>query len=442
MESQPFVKKGGEKMKILRDESGQTLVIVAAFMGLVALGFIAFALDVGSLFREKRMAQAAADAASIAAAEELSDGTSYEQNAANAVAKMNGFDTTLAKNPATVTLQTPTSGNFVGSAYVQATVSRPIPTFFLAAFSRSRATMPVSATAIAGGAQTSQTCVCLEGASGEDLNMSNGSTLNATGCGVVDNSSSSNAIGIVGGATLNALTVGTVSSSWDNSSNINNGGSISSSATVVQGITSSCGQSMPTAPTYSSCVADPGGSSGTYTWGPSTASGTVCYTSLTVGANGSTDTLSPGTYVITTGSLHFESGSGGHSNLGGNGVFIYLTGTASLSIDNGANVNLVAGGATESGGGTAPTVGAYNGIAVYQAASDTTAMSIQGGSTSYVNGALYAPSASITIGNGSGANISGGIVASSLTMNGGGALNAVADTNEGSLSIGFPTLVQ
>jgi Flp pilus assembly protein TadG len=428
-------------MKLLKEESGQTLVIVAAFMGLVALGFLAFAVDVGALFREKRMAQGAADAAALAAAEELAAGnSSNEQSVANAIAKLNGFDTTLATNPATVTLTTPLAGNFTGSAYVQATVSRPIPTIFWRAFSHLTATT-VAAQAIAGGSQ-SQTCVCLEGTSGQALNMSNGSTLTASGCGLVDNSSSSNAIGIIGGSTLNALTLGTVSSDWDDSSNINNGGSISSSTTIVQGITSNCAPAMPAAPSYSGCVADPGGSFGAFTWGPASASGVVCYTALTIGANGSTVTLNPGTYVITTGVLHFESGANGHSNLGGDGVFFYLTGTASLAIDNGANVNLVAGGATESGGGTAPTVGIYNGIVVYQASSDTAAVSIQGGSTTYLNGALYAPSAAMTIGNGSGAVLNGGIAASSLTMNGGGSMTAIVDTNEGSLSYGSAKLVQ
>jgi Flp pilus assembly protein TadG len=428
-------------MKVLRDESGQTLVVVAAFMGLVAIGFLAIAIDVGTLFRAKRMAQAAADGAALAASEEAVAGySSNEQTVANAMAKLNGFDTTLGTNPATVTLTTPSTGNFTGSAYVQATVSRPIQTVFLGAFSSSKATMAVSAMAIAGG-QSSQTCVCLEGTSGEALNLSNGSTLTASGCGLVNNSSSSNAIGVVGSSTLTAFSVGTVSSTWDNSSNINNGGSIVSSH-IVQGITSKCAPAMPTAPTYSSCVADPGGSAGTYTWGPASAGGVVCYTALTIGANGSVVTLNPGTYVITTGELHFESGANGHSNLGGNGVFFYLTGTASLVIDNGANINLVSGGATKSGGGAAPTVGAYNGIAVYQAASDAAAMSIQGGSITYLNGALYAPSAAMTVGNGSGATLNGGVVASSLTMNGGGTLSAVVDTNEGSLSYGSASLVQ
>ncbi len=406
-------------------------------MGLVALGFLAFALDIGSLFREKRMAQAAADAAAVAAAEEVANNASpNEQNVANAVAKLNGFDTTVAKNPATVTLTTPVSGNFTGPAYVQARVSKPVPTLFLGAFSGNFATMNVSAEAIAGGSQSSQTCVCLEGQSGETLNMSNGSTLSASGCGIFVDSSSSNAVGVVGGSSISGQTLGLVSSSWTKSGNVNNGGSIAASTLIVQPTSSQCAPTMPTPPSYSSCLSDPGGGSSSFTAGPASAGGVICYRALTIGANGSLETLNPGTYVITTGSLHFESGSGGHSNAGGNGVFFYLTGTANLVIDNGANINLVAGGNTQNGGGTAPTVGSYNGILIYQDPSDTAAISVQGGSTSYMNGAIYAPSAAVTIGNGSSATLKGGIVASSLTMNGGGVLSANAATNEGSLSYG------
>ena len=60
-------------VKIFRDERGQATTFMALFMGLIMLGFIAFALDVGYLFQKKRMAQAAADAAAIAAAEEKGD---------------------------------------------------------------------------------------------------------------------------------------------------------------------------------------------------------------------------------------------------------------------------------------------------------------------------------------------------------------------------------
>jgi hypothetical protein len=247
----------------------------------------------------------------------------------------------------------------------------------------------------------------------------------------------------VGGSNLTALSIASVAT-WDNSSNVNNGGSVTSSH-IVQGSSSTCSPTMPTAPTFStsSCVSNPGGAWGTFVWGPASANGVICYEGLTVGANGSTCTLNPGIYVIYGGTLHFESGSGGYSNYGGDGVFFYLTNGANLVIDNGANVNLVSGGSTQSGGGTAPTVGAYNGILFFEDPSDTQAISIQGGSNSYFAGSIYAPAAAITMGNGSTLDLNGGIVASSLTLSGGGTIEAIATTNEGSTSLGgYPKLVQ
>ena len=199
---------------------------------------------------------------------------------------------------------------------------------------------------------------------------------------------------------------------------------------------------MPTAPSYSSCVANPGTGSTSFTAGPASASSTICYNGLTIGANGTSDTLKPGTYVISGGWLTFDTGSGGHSNLGGNGVFFYLTAGAALQVSAGANVNLVAGGDTQSGGGTAPTVGIYNGILIYQETGDTGAMSISVGTSGYMEGAILAPSAAMTLNNSSGSVNGGQIVASSLTMNAGGTLNATTGVNEGSLAIGTAQLVQ
>jgi hypothetical protein len=165
-----------------------------------------------------------------------------------------------------------------------------------------------------------------------------------------------------------------------------------------------------------------------------------------VNGNGQVTTLNPGIYVINGNTLHFSSGG---PNLGGNGVVFYLTGGANLVIDNGANVNLVAGGNTQSGGGTAPGTGIYNGILFYQdpgypaAANDPTndagdaqPISIQGGSTVFIDGEIIAPLAAITLGNGSSTTVEASIVAQSLTMNGGGSLTSSASTNLGNLSIG------
>ncbi|MGP8258677.1 MAG: pilus assembly protein TadG-related protein [Acidobacteriaceae bacterium] len=436
-----FRNERGERTRHhLRDERGQTVIYVAFFLGLLALGFVAFALDVGVLFRAKRMAQSAAEAAAVAAAEEVgSNNAANEQAMANAMAKLNGFDTTLAVNPATVTLTTPATGNFTGS-YVQATVSMPIHTYFLGAFSHGMTTVPVSSTAIAGGGISSQTCVCVTG----NFSITGGSTLNAPGCGVFDNSSSSSSIRMSGGSTLNASSLGGASTGWYPNNITGSGDTINvPTADIVQGVSTSCTPTLPAAPSFNpaNCLANPGGSYGTYTFGPANANSTICYKALTVGANGSTCTLNPGIYVINNGELHFT----GNPNYGGNGVFFYLTGTASLVLDGGVNVNLVSGGATESGGGPAPVVGTYDGVLIFQDPNDTSAITFTGGSQSYMNGAIIAPSAAITISGGSGSTVmEGGINASSLSLTGGATVKAILDTNEGSLSLysSNPKLVQ
>ena len=85
----------------------------------------------------------------------------------------------------------------------------------------------------------------------------------------------------------------------------------------------------------------------------------------------------------------------------------------------------------------------YDGIAIDQASGNTTAITIAGGSSSYISGAVYAPSAAVNVNNGSTMALPiGGVYASSLSVTGGTTLNVIQDTNEGSVSIGSPKLVQ
>ncbi len=153
------------------------------------------------------------------------------------------------------------------------------------------------------------------------------------------------------------------------------------------------------------------------------------------------ETLNPGIYVIT-GILHFMSGANSHSNLGGNGVFFYLPSTATLrSIAERMSI-LLRETSTESGGGNGTGPGIVRRHLLYQATGNTTALTLQGGSTTYMEGSLYAPSAAVTVSNGSGATSIGGIYASSLTVTGGSSLVATPTTNEGTLVTTYPKLVQ
>jgi Flp pilus assembly protein TadG len=427
-------------------EDGQTTVVMALFMATFLFGFVALGIDTEALFHAKRQAQAAADAAAVAAAEEYSNGPASEYTAAVAMAKMNGFDNSLAVNPATVSVATPSTGNYANTTgYLQVTVSQPISTFFARVVTH-QSTVTVSARAVAGAGQGAPTCICLTGTSGTDLFLSNGSKLNPSGCGTtVDSNSSSGgypspmssgpAVYLTGGSSLGGISIGSVASNWDTGSNVSNGASIASGTKVVQGLGAGCSPPMPVTPTYTaaSCTADPlstygnGGSS--YSIGPGGASPTitqsgsvVCYNNLTIGANGDKVNLNPGIYVINGGSLHFESGANNASNTGGSGVVFYLKGNASLTIDNGANVNL-----------TAPTSGTYAGIVVYQDAADTQPLSIQGGSNTSFNGAIYAPNSNVNLGNGSSNAISADLLAKTLTMTGGGTLSSTALSNFGTL---------
>lgn len=429
-------------------EDGQTTVIMALFLATFLFGFVALGIDVEYLFHAKRMAQGAADAAALAAAEQWSTSPSSARTAAYAMAKLNGFDNSLAKNPAIITINAPpTSGSYTGASsnsYIEAIVSQPIPTFFMQVLNH-KSTVTVSARAVAAAGLTSPTCICLEATSGVGLDMSGGAHLSASGCGTTVNSDDSAAVKIVGSAEVSGLSLGIFSSTWSAGPNVHDGGSIDSATKVINPIATRCSPPLPKVPTtdFSKCMGDPlnGGAYGNggsaYTVGPglgpdplytknqSTADGNlVCYNSLNVGANGDKVTLNPGIYVINGGQLHFTYGANNASNLGGNGVFFYLRGNASLVIDNGANVNL-----------TAPTSGAYSGVVIFQDPADTQAMSIAGGSNTSFNGSIYAPSSDVTLSNGSNTAIDADLVAKTLTMNGGGTLNSTPAAGMGTLSI-------
>src|ERR1035437_9302695 len=125
-------------MKLLQDERGQT-IILAALCFTMLLGFVALAVDVGLMFRAKRVMQTAADSGAIAGAEELNyaDVTA----AAQADAARNGV--TNGSDGATVAVNNPQlQGPHTGSAgYVEVIVSQSQATYFMNVFSRGSMTV-------------------------------------------------------------------------------------------------------------------------------------------------------------------------------------------------------------------------------------------------------------------------------------------------------------
>lgn len=426
---------------IWQDESGQSTLVVTFLFGILLFGFLALGIDAGMIFHQQRMAQAAADAAAVAAAEAISSGnSSYKQTAAETMARLNGFDTTASINPAKVTVNNPPStGNYSSGSsaanYVEVIVTQPTQTSFLGFLNPASSLLNVSARAVAGGGSTAPTCICLMAGSGTGLGLSNNAQINAPSCGVVDDSVSSNAVTITGSAGLSALSLGTVSNSWNNSSNINNSGYISSTTKVVQGISNGCSASLaaPALPSGITCYNNPingwtaaNNYTGKFTLplsNETTTNGVLCLNSLDTSQSSSVTFSSGYTYYIVG---NFNTGGG--SPLTGTGVSFYVGGN--VSIANGVTVNLSA--PYEADGVTPGTLFYVNG----------TSVSIQGGSTSYLQGLLYAPNAAVNLANGTGTTLTMDVYAQTLTMAGGAALNSYADKNLGSLSIGGSQLVE
>jgi hypothetical protein len=416
-------------------ERGQATVLLCAVLGLVMVGFVALAVDVGYFFHVKRMAQAAADAAAMAAAEEMIAGNSQnEQTVANVMAKMNGFDTTRPINPATVSVSVPTSGNYAGSSsYVQVVVSKPVPALFFSAFKNNATLLTVSARAVAGGGQSSPTCICIEAPTGAGLSMSNGASLTANNCGVTVDSSGSNAVGITGNSQLSALSLGTVSSSWDNSNNINNNGAISSSTHVVQGIGTQCKPVLtaPTLPNGIPCYDNPiqgwtaaNSYTGAYTLpqsGETAMSGVVCFNSLDTSNSASVSFLPGYTYYIKG---NFNTGGG--APLTGSNVTFYVGGT--VNIANGVTSNL-----------SAPTVSGVPQTLFYVMGNSVT---IQGGSNSAFSGLIYAPNAAVTLNNGTGTTINMDYISQSLSISGGATATSYATANLGTFNISVAKITE
>jgi hypothetical protein len=264
------------------------------------------------------------------------------------------------------------------------------------------------------------------------LNMSNDAQLSATSCGITVDSSSSNAVGVVGSAGINALSLGTVSTNWDNSSNVNNNGTISSTTKVVTGV-AACSPTIaaPTLPNGTPCYANPiqgwtaaNNYTGVYTLpmsGETVVSNTVCYMSL--------DTSDAASVTFSPGYTYFVQGNfttGGGAPISGSGVTFYIGGT--VNIANGVTATLAA-----------PTVNSVPQTLFYVAGNTVT---IQGGSTSNLSGLIYAPSAAVTLNNGTGTSMNMDFVAQTLTMAGGATLNSYASTNLGTLNTSVAKLAE
>jgi hypothetical protein len=464
-------------MKALKDERGNVLLL-ASFSLLILMGVIALAVDVGLLYRSKRLVQRAADSGALLAAAQIgSDGTG--QTAANLGATQNGFTIDTGNKAAgtvvvTPVIQTANSTN----GFVQVTVTEHTPTFFMPILSSKMKTIDISGVAAASyKLVTNDACMLglspdgiqVPNASGvetngstnmiwstkvmSDINVQGSSKINAPNCGVqacgpatevAGSGKTAAAIYAWGSANIVAKSNTGPSYGTDNS-----GSKIQSTPNLKGCAGDPFAKTIPAKPTVGSTCLD----QTTYPWMNNGQAGGKNYT-ITPGtycnfntANVGTLTMSPGLYIMKT---TFSTNSG--TTINGTGVTIYL---ANGVIANSGNYTYVAGAATPYGVGngttmniSAPTTGSYAGIAIWDgnnSASSADTFTFGGGASSSFTGAIYAPNTNLMLGNGSGTStLSSNIIANTITVVGGSTLTNnynPSSSSSGSSSAGV-TLVQ
>jgi len=380
-------------------ERGQILaMMVISLLALCAL--VAVAADVGFFFDYRRRIHSAADAAAMAGAwqvrrerlQGLDPDSTNVRNEGYKASASNGFTKDVDGAQVTVNWP-PLSGLYAAGGpgatpsagspdFVEAIITQPRPTIFMAILGFQSAT--VSARAVAG-AQDSDGCIyAMNHSARKAINLNGGAIVNAS-CGVVDNSNDPDALDDSGGACMTATSIAVTGGVGGNTSCVTVPGSTPQTGVPPQpdplvgraapSFSSSCDHGTGTAPLCGQ------GSIGSGTWDlqPGVYCDGICINS------GAQVTFEPGTYILNGGGLKINGGT-----VNGTGVTFYNTATPGhtyQSVD-------ISGGPT--GVLTAPTSGAMEGMLFFQDRTISPSGSarnntVNGGGTLRLEGALYFP---------------------------------------------------
>jgi hypothetical protein len=420
-------------MRIVREESGQMVVISALSMTLL-MGFMALALDVSLLFRAQRNAQIAADAAATAAVLDYhyNQSLSQAQTAGMTASSNNGITNGTNGNSVVINMPPTMGPNTAQTTFAEALISQPNPTYFMKLFGFG--SVNVTARAVAGDVGGAKACwyvtnptasgaLSLKGAysitGGTDAN---GNPLPA--CGGVVASTSSSAIQVTGnGGTVDTTYLATPGGYSGHNTN---------PTTISTGV-----QGLPTDPLASEVAKEPQ---------PSNCNQTSNLTSITT-ANESqiqgsasnpvicfTNAVTIGNGVVFNGASGLSSSSPSVVYVFENGVTIgvgstvtfgsgnYDSTTNTFSNTSGATMEIYGGTLTQQSNSIlnlyGPTSGDLNGVAVWQPLANTNPLQVQFGSNNEVlDGYIYAPGANVTLHDNGGGVVATGLVANTLTVN-------------------------
>lgn len=401
-------------------ESGYGLVF-AAFGLVVLLGAAGLSVDMGYLRYQRRLMQSAADSAALAGAAQLGAGAGFAaaQLAAGNDAQLNGFQDGATVDGGTVSVsatQTTINGN--GNT-LQVQITNSYQTFFMRVLGNSFQNVTVSTVATAqylGG----RGCIyALTGGTG--ITLGGGGSIDVPNCNVLSNES------ITGRGAITAAAVGA------------HGGSLGSTPPAITGtLQANDPLSYLAAPRAGGCTDinwAGGQNNGAQTLNPGTYSEIVFQRATRrrgrggpppVPANSSNVTFRPGTYVINgcgagqSGGLDFE----GTGTLTGNGVTFYIA-TGGVTVAASQTIQF-----------KAPSNDPYGGVLFFQSNGNNATATITGSGSSYMQGALYFPSATLNLdGAANNANIDYMLlVANSLNIN----TSVKFSSNYSSLTNGSP----
>jgi Flp pilus assembly protein TadG len=395
---------------------GAIVVLVAACMAIV-LAFVAISIDGGGLLEQRRQAQASADAAALAAAEDLfrkyptnkgvdAEGTAAA--AAAAIASANGFTNDGVSSTVDIRMnpQTYSGGSNPGTTIPKGYVEVSLQYNQQRAFSAiiGSGTIPVKARSVARG-QWEPAFVGIH-----VLDMHAPSALRATGGGqgtvsggaaVIVNSDAPDAAVTTGGSTLTAtdfsITGGT-----------SGGGFIGTVTTGAQPQPDPL-RHLPE-PRLSDYSEQSNGPK-QYANGNRTLSPGVYHGGISISGQANVILL-PGIYYMDGGGFSMT----GQGNLYAAGVMIYNAPKSSSDVINISGSN---GGSVTM---TPPVSGTYRGLTLFQNRTATQDMTISGNGNFNVTGTFYASNALLNVTGNGAANIGSQYISRLLDVTGGAGL--------------------
>ena len=387
-----------------------TVAVLAALCLIGVLGFAALSLDGALLHQDRRAAQAAADAAALAAAGNLFanwranqglDPAGAAANEALAAAAANGFTNDGVNSTVTVNIP-PLNGDHVGQAgYIEVIIEQFQQRSFSAIWGSDPIT--VEARAVARGMWTAWNngILVLDPASSGSLTSNGGSSVTTTAKIIVDSNSPSATV-VTGGGVLTATEfdiTGVPGTSTSGGGTIN--GTIQDGQVPTPDPLAYLPQPDPSTMTVQSKKTVKLQNQGSLSLQPGVYQGGINVT-------GGNLTLAPGIYYMDGGGFSFS----GQGSLTANGVMI-----VNAPQQNSDVIGITGTGAVNL---TPPTSGLYQGISLWQTRTSTNTLTVSGGGSGSITGTFYAQHGTLKVSGSGGSSVGSQYISWDVALGGNG----------------------